>query len=91
MAWNWGRGWLYVLGFHDFAGATTVHVVGGTAALWGAIILGERYGKSKHDLRRRTERENNIMRNSVNFEGGEFQKIIQHVNKDYRQAFKEWL
>ena len=43
VAWNWGRGWLYVLGFHDFAGATTVHVVGGTAALWGAVILGERY------------------------------------------------
>lgn len=84
VAWNWGRGWLYVLGFHDFAGATTVHVVGGTAALWGAIILGERYGKSRHDERRRTERENNIIRNSVNFEGGEFQKIMQHVNKDYR-------
>lgn len=49
-----------------------VHVVGGTAALWGAIILGERYGKSKADEKRRTLRENNIIRNSVNFETGEF-------------------
>ena len=72
VAWTWGRGWLYTLGFQDFAGTTVVHVVGGTAALWGAIILGERYGKSKADEKRRTLRENNIIRNSVNFETGEF-------------------
>ena len=49
VAWTWGRGWLFTLGFEDFAGTTVVHVVGGTAALWGAIILGERYGKSRAD------------------------------------------
>ena len=47
MAWTWGRGWLYVMGFHDFAGTCIVHVLGGAAAFWGAWILGERYGKAK--------------------------------------------
>lgn len=40
--WIWGGGWLAQLGFHDFAGSTTVHMVGGVAALVGAIFLGPR-------------------------------------------------
>ena len=43
--WIWGGGWLSQLGFHDFAGSTVVHSVGGWAALIGAIILGPRTGK----------------------------------------------
>jgi Amt family ammonium transporter len=44
--WTWsGVGWLGNLGFHDFAGSTVVHSVGGWAALAGAIILGARQGK----------------------------------------------
>ena len=43
--WIWGGGWLAGLGFHDFAGSTAVHMVGGLAALIGAIILGPRIGK----------------------------------------------
>ncbi len=43
--WIWGGGWLSQLGFHDFAGSTAVHLVGGTAALVGAKILGPRIGK----------------------------------------------
>jgi Amt family ammonium transporter len=43
--WIWGGGWLSQLGFHDFAGSTAVHMVGGAAALIGAIILGPRIGK----------------------------------------------
>lgn len=43
--WVWGGGWLAGLGFHDFAGSTVVHSVGGWAALVGAIILGPRIGK----------------------------------------------
>ncbi len=43
--WIWGGGWLAELGFHDFAGSTAVHMVGGIAALIGAKILGPRIGK----------------------------------------------
>ena len=47
--WIWGGGWLAELGFHDFAGSTAVHMVGGVAALIGAIILGPRIGKYTKD------------------------------------------
>ena len=43
--WIWGGGWLSQLGFHDFAGSTAVHMVGGVCALIGAKILGPRIGK----------------------------------------------
>lgn len=43
--WIWGGGWLSSLGFHDFAGSTVVHSVGGWAALAGAVTLGPRVGK----------------------------------------------
>ena len=43
--WIWNGGWLAELGFHDFAGSTVVHSVGGWAALVGAIVLGARRGK----------------------------------------------
>ncbi len=44
-SWQWGEGWLYGLGFSDFAGSTIVHSVGGWAALTGCILLGARTGK----------------------------------------------
>lgn len=55
--WTWGGGWLsnaaegtlmedwFGIGFHDFAGSTVVHSVGGWLALVGAAILGPRLGK----------------------------------------------
>lgn len=43
--WLWGLGWLSEAGFHDFAGSTLVHSVGGWAALMGAAFLGPRIGK----------------------------------------------
>ena len=43
--WIWGGGWLSRLGFHDFAGSTAVHMLGGVCALVGAIKLGPRIGK----------------------------------------------
>ncbi|MCL1958350.1 MAG: ammonium transporter [Spirochaetes bacterium] len=43
--WIWGGGWLAQLGFHDFAGSTAVHMVGGIASLIGAKIVGPRIGK----------------------------------------------
>jgi ammonium transporter, Amt family len=43
--WQWGGGWLADAGFHDFAGSTLVHGVGGWGALVGAFLLGPRKGK----------------------------------------------
>lgn len=55
--WTWGGGWLcnadqasfmmktFGTTFHDFAGSTIVHSVGGVLALLGAICLGPRLGK----------------------------------------------
>ena len=47
--WIWGGGWLAQMGFHDFAGSTAVHMVGGVAAFVGAAILGPRIGKYGKD------------------------------------------
>ena len=47
--WIWGGGWLSSIGFHDFAGSTAVHSVGGWCALIGAAILGPRIGKYRAD------------------------------------------
>ena len=55
--WVWGGGWLSQLGvnFHlghghvDFAGSSVVHMVGGVAALAGAVVLGPRIGKYGKD------------------------------------------
>ncbi len=47
--WIWGGGWLSELGFHDFAGSTAVHFVGGVTACLGAALLGPRIGKYGKD------------------------------------------
>ncbi|MBN2241739.1 MAG: ammonium transporter [Acidobacteria bacterium] len=51
-SWAWGNlligdnaSWLADLGFHDFAGSTVVHSVGGWLALAGAVLVGARHGK----------------------------------------------
>lgn len=46
--WTWGGGWLAELGFHDFAGSTVVHSVGGWIALVGAAMVGPRLGKYRN-------------------------------------------
>jgi Amt family ammonium transporter len=47
--WAWGPdGWLNTIhpaAFHDFAGSTVVHTIGGMVALTGAIALGPRLGR----------------------------------------------
>lgn len=48
--WIWNpNGWLVTRGFHDFAGSTAIHMVGGIAAFIGAAMLGPRIGKYKID------------------------------------------
>lgn len=47
--WVWGGGWLSQIGYHDFAGSSVVHMVGGIAALVGAKMLGPRIGKYTKD------------------------------------------
>lgn len=48
-SWGWGKGWLDAMNFHDFAGSTFVHSVGGWGALAGVILLGPRIGKYVKD------------------------------------------
>lgn len=48
--WIWNsNGWLAKIGFHDYAGSTAIHMVGGIAALIGAWMLGPRIGKYVED------------------------------------------
>ena len=44
-SWVWGGGWLAEMNFHDFAGSTLVHSVGGWGALAAIMLLGPRLGK----------------------------------------------
>ncbi|HEU0129755.1 MAG TPA: ammonium transporter [Mycobacteriales bacterium] len=56
-AWTWGGGWLSQVGatlhlghgYVDFAGSGVVHMVGGVAALAGALVLGPRIGRFGKD------------------------------------------
>ena len=48
-SWSWGEGFLYEMGFSDFAGSSIVHGAGGFAALAGVLIVGSRYGKYGKD------------------------------------------
>jgi Amt family ammonium transporter len=42
--WVWGGGWLFDMGFKDFAGGSVVHINAGVAALLAAILVGKRKG-----------------------------------------------
>lgn len=49
-SWVWGtygetEGWLSALGFHDMAGATVVHSIGGWCALGALLCVGPRSGR----------------------------------------------
>ncbi|MBR3469357.1 MAG: ammonium transporter [Lachnospiraceae bacterium] len=47
--WTWGGGFLAQMGFHDFAGSTCIHMVGGICAFIGAMMVGPRIGKFVKD------------------------------------------
>ena len=59
--WIWGGGWLSTLGFHDFAGSTCVHMVGGLIACLGAAMVGARIGKYDKSGKARAIPGHNIM------------------------------
>ena len=63
--WIWGGGWLSQLGFHDYAGSTAIHMVGGIAALVGAIMLGPRIGKYVKDKTGKVTKVNAIPGHSI--------------------------
>lgn len=52
--WVWGGGYLATeTSFHDFAGSTVVHAVGGAMALAGILVIGPRHGRFGSDGRAR--------------------------------------
>jgi len=52
--WVWGGGYLATeTSFHDFAGSTVVHAVGGAMALAGVMVIGARHGRYGKDGRPR--------------------------------------
>lgn len=61
VAWTWGGGWLGQdgKGFHDAAGASVVHFVGGLAGFIGACIVGPRHGKEKDPATRKNVLQDN--------------------------------
>ncbi len=63
--WIWGGGWLSGLGFHDYAGSCAIHMVGGIAALIGAIALGPRIGKYVTDKSGKVVKVNAIPGHSI--------------------------
>ena len=88
--WVWGGGWLKVNGYHDYAGSSVVHLVGGTCAFWGASILGERYGKER-DREIRAGRRAPDSRKSIAFDKGDIVEVFETVNPVYHEALKEYL
>ncbi len=81
LAWTWGQGWLYEKGFHDFSGSGVVHLVAGTVALWGAIIVGERRAKIR-------AREGQINTPHVDVNSHEVQQELDDLNADFSKIAK---
>lgn len=63
--WIWGGGWLAQLSFHDYAGSCAIHMVGGIAALIGAITLGPRIGKYVRNRDGKVTKVNAILGHSI--------------------------
>ncbi|MCI9449569.1 MAG: ammonium transporter [Clostridiales bacterium] len=63
--WIWGGGWLSSIGFHDYAGSCAIHMVGGIAALVGAMFLGPRIGKYVKDASGKVTKVNAIPGHSI--------------------------
>lgn len=82
LAWTWGHGWLFEKGFHDFAGTGIVHLVGGTAALWGAVVVGERRAKVR-------AREGQVNKVEVDVSSREVQHELDDLHADFSKIAKK--
>jgi len=48
--WVWNsEGWLHQIGFHDFAGSSVVHMIGGIVSFAGIVKIGPRLGRFDKD------------------------------------------
>lgn len=66
--WVWNsQGWLAQLGYHDFAGSSVIHMVGGVTALIGAAFLGPRIGKYERDENGKVVKVNAIQGHALTF------------------------
>ena len=94
--WIWGGGWLSQLGFHDFAGSTAVHMVGGICALIGAAILGpdvyKRQGHIIIQLKQPTHlfRSMQILPSSI-CKAPEIQLFTHNGSSQWRQETAKWM
>ena len=49
VAWTWGQGWLFQMGYVDFAGSSVVHLAGAVCTFTASIVLGPRAGRFEDD------------------------------------------
>ena len=64
--WVWNaQGWLFKMGFHDFAGSAAIHSVGGITALIGAVMVGPRLGKYTKDAAGKVKKVNAVPGHSI--------------------------
>ena len=82
LAWTWGHGWLAAKGFHDFAGTGVIHLVGGTAAFWGALIVGERRAK----VRAREGQQHKV---DVDLKSKDLQHELDELNPDFSKIARK--
>lgn len=66
--WVWNaQGWLFNLGYIDFAGSSAIHMVGGIMAFIGAAMLGPRIGKYVTDPKTGKKQPRAILGHSLTF------------------------
>jgi ammonia channel protein AmtB len=73
VSWTWGLGWLYQLGFVDFAGSCVVHLAGAMSALTIVLLVGPRKGRfepivSSKVVSERADTERKIIKDDKNTE-----------------------
>ena len=65
-AWVWSEGWLFQMGFQDFAGSGVVHLTGGISGLVGTKVIGSRYGRFDETVQERKSVDEDRKPNDVN-------------------------